>query len=179
MMQPAETSPPPNAATEAMISECRDQSRNCTYTSTALFIWLRFLRTVRVVFTIVPLILGSLASWKLLTQANADSVKVLVAGLAFLAGVMPTIYRALKLDKHLTQCVKLAAEFKNLQDAFRQCANIHSLKPLHDFEAEFRKVMKRLEEARLPSYTAPEWCFKMAQRKVQSGDYDPDPQPKQ
>lgn len=178
-MQPAEVSPPPRAATEAMISECRDQSRNCTYTSTTLFIWLRFLRTVRVVFTVVPLILGSLASWKLLTQSDADSVKVLVAGLAFLAGVLPTVYRALKLDRHLTQCAELAAEFKNLQDAFRQCANIYSLKPLPEFEAEFRRVMKRLEKARQPSYTAPEWCFKRAQRKVQSGDYDPDPQPEQ
>jgi hypothetical protein len=123
--------------------------------------------------------LGSLASWKLLTQSNVDSVKVMVALLAFLAGVLPTIYRALKLDRHLTQCAELAAEFKNLQDAFRQCANISSLKSSSEFDADFHRVMKRLEKARQPSYTAPEWCFKKAQRKVQSGDYDPDPQPKQ
>lgn len=51
--------------------------------------------------------------------------------------------------------------------------------PLQARAREFRRVMKRLEKARQPSYTAPEWCFKKAQRKVQSGDYDPDPQPKQ
>jgi hypothetical protein len=32
--------------------------------------------------------------------------------------------------------------------------------------------MRRLEQARKASYTTPEWCFKRAQRKVKSGDYD-------
>jgi hypothetical protein len=32
--------------------------------------------------------------------------------------------------------------------------------------------MERMEEARRDSLTAPEWCFKQAQKKVQSGDYD-------
>jgi hypothetical protein len=162
-----------------MVSECRDQSRNCIYTSTSFFIWLRFLRTVGLVLTVVPLILGSLASWKLLTQSDLDSIKLVIAALAFFAGIIPTISRALRLDRRITQCRELAAEFKNLQDEFRQCANISSLKPFSEFDADFRRAMKRLEQARKPSYTPPEWCFKRAQRKVQSGDYDPDPQPKQ
>ncbi len=174
-MLPTAMPPSPDAATDAMVSECRDLSRNCIYTSTSLFIWLRFLRTLGIGFTIVPLILGSLASWKLLTKSDLDSVKVMIAALAFLAGVIPTIYRALKFDRRLSQCAQLAAEFKNLQDAFRQCASISSLKPFVAFDADFRRVMKRLEKARQASYTAPEWCFKRAQKKVQSGDYDPDP----
>jgi len=31
--------------------------------------------------------------------------------------------------------------------------------------------MKRLDAARSHSYTAPEWCFKRAQRKIKAGDY--------
>lgn len=95
--------------------------------------------------------------------------------LAFFARLLPTVYRALKFDDIVGLCAKQAAEFKNLQDRFRQCAKIFSLKPFAEFEAEFRSLMKRLEKARLPSYTPPAWCFNLAQKKVKSGDYDPDP----
>jgi hypothetical protein len=167
---------PDEARVAAIVRECRDQSRNCIYTSTTLFIWLRFLRTIRTVFIVVPIVFGAIASGTLLTDTS-DGPNFLVAIFAFVAGVTPAIYRGLKLDRHLAQCSRLAGEFKNLQDAFRQCADISSLKPIDEFEAEFKALMRRLEAARRPSYTAPEWCFKRAQKKVQAGDYDPDPQP--
>lgn len=160
--------------TEALVEECLDQSRNCTYTSTTFFIWLRTLRIIRIAFVVVPLILGSAASWTLLTRSDAGAVKLLVAALSFIAGVIPAVYSALKLDDALTHCTTLAAEFKNLQDRFRQCAKVSSLKSFEEFEAEFRTLMAQLENARRPSYTTPEWCFKAAQRKVQGGDYDSD-----
>jgi hypothetical protein len=31
--------------------------------------------------------------------------------------------------------------------------------------------MNRLEKARSVSYTAPEWCFRRAQKKIAKGDY--------
>lgn len=49
---------------------------------------------------------------------------------------MPTIYTALKVDGQIDQCVRLAAEFTNLRDRFRQAALIASTKSLADFEAE-------------------------------------------
>jgi len=33
-------------------------------------------------------------------------------------------------------------------------------------------LLIRLEKARSVSYTAPEWCFKRAQKKIKEGDYD-------
>ena len=166
--------PVPETPTQALIDECLDQSKNCTYTSTTFFIWLRWLRIIRLVFLVVPLLFGSLASWTLLTNADANAVRVLVAVFAFVAGLVPSIYSVLKFDDGLTRCTTLAAEFKNLQDRFRVCARVSSLKPYEEFEAEFRALVERLENARRPSYTAPEWCFKAAQNKVQAGDYEPD-----
>ena len=164
----------PKTPTETLVDECLDQAKNCTYTSTTFFIWLRCLRTIRLVFVVVPLIFGSLASWTLLTNADVDAVKILVAVFAFVAGLLPSIYSVLKLDDGLAHCTTLAAEFKNLQDRFRVCAKVWSLKPYEEFEAEFRALMDRLENARRPSYTAPEWCFKAAQKKIWAGDYEPD-----
>ncbi len=103
--------------TEALIAECLDQSRNCLYASTNFFIWLKVLRGLRLGFVIVPLVFGSLATWTLLTSAKDATLTLVVAVLAFLAGLLPTVYRALKLDDNVGLCAKLAAEFKNLNRA--------------------------------------------------------------
>jgi hypothetical protein len=163
-----------NSPTEAMVAECLIQSGNHVYTSAMFYIWLRTLRKIRTAFIVVPLILGSVATWTLLTQSQSQEVRVAVAVAAFIAGLLPTVYRALKFDDNIKTCETLAAEFKGLQDAFRQCATISSLKPFDEFEADFKATMNRLEAARRPSYTPPEWCFKEAQRKVKAGDYTPD-----
>ena len=157
---------------QELANECKRQSDNCLYTSTALFIWLRFLRWGKALFTAVPLILGSLATWNLLTSSDLSAVRLTTAVLAFIAGLLPAIYRALKCDDHLEQCKHLAAEFKNLQDRFRQAALVSSRGPYPEFDAEFKALMERMEKARSFSVTAPEWCFKRAQRKIKSGDYD-------
>lgn len=154
-----------------LVTECKRQVENCLYTSTAFFIWLRLLRYVRLFFVVTPLVLGSIASWKLLTQLDLQAVKLLASVCAFFAGLLPTVYAALKLDDTLEQVKRAASEFKNLQDRFRQVAIISSKKPFADFEADFNAVMDRMEAARSPSLTTPEFIFKWAQRKVKSGDY--------
>jgi|ERR1700730_5687403 len=151
--------------------ECKRQYENCLYTSTSLFIWLRYLRVIEIVFLVVPLLMGFLAGWELLTSAHEEWVKILASICAFFAGLLPVIYSALKFDDRLERCRMLAGEFKNLQDRFRQAALISAHKSFEAFEADFQPIIARLEVARSYSYTAPEWCFKRAQKKVMSGDY--------
>lgn len=158
--------------TYELAQECKRQSENCLYTSTTFYIWLKWLRAIKVAFLVVPFVLGSLATWKLLTSSNLEGVKVSVAICAFLAGLLPGIYSVLKWDQNLELCTMLAAEFKNLQDRFRQAALISSKKPFVDFQVDFDSLMERLEQARAHSVTTPEWIFKRAQQKVKSGDYD-------
>lgn len=159
---------------EQLIQECRRQSEGCLYTSTSLFIWLRILRYLKVVFIVAPLILGSLAGGKLLLSVDAENAKAFSAICAFLAGLLPSIYAALKYDDRLKECISLAAEFKNLQDRFRQAALVASGKSFPEFEAQFNELINRLELARKSSFTAPEWCFRKAQQKVKNGHYDYD-----
>ncbi len=160
-----------NTNTEQLIQECKRQSEGCLYTSTSLFIWLRTLRYLKVIFIVAPLIFGTLAGGKLLLSVNAESAKTFSALFAFFAGILPSIYAALKYDDRLKECTTLAAEFKNLQDRFRQAALVGSAKAFLDFEAQFDGLMGRLEAARKSSFTAPEWCFKRAQAKIKKGDY--------
>jgi hypothetical protein len=154
-----------------LIQECKRQSESCLYTSTSLFIWLRTLRFLKVIFIVAPLILGSLAGGKLLLAVDAESVKAFSAICAFFAGLLPSIYAALKYDDRLKECVLLAAEFKNLQDRFRQATIVASEKPFSEFEAQFNDLMNKLELARKSSYTSPEWCFRRAQKKIKAGHY--------
>ncbi len=152
--------------------ECKRLSEACLYTSTSLFIWLRCARYIKVLFIVAPLVLGSVASWKLLTGSDLAAIKVFTAIASFLAGLLPSIYSALKFDDHLEESKHLAAEFKNLQDRFRQAALVSSRKPFTEFESDVQALMARLEQARAESFTAPEWCFRWAQKKIKKGDYD-------
>jgi hypothetical protein len=151
--------------------ECQRLSESCLYTSTSLLIWLRFLRTVRVVFIVVPLFLGSLAGWKLLTGSELAWVKIVTAVSAFLAGLFPLVHSAVKLDNYLKDCAKLAGEFKNLQDRFRQAALVSSKKSFSEFERDVKPLVERLEKARSRSITPPETCFRRAKKNIKAGDY--------
>lgn len=151
--------------------ECQRLSESCLYTSTSLFIWLRVLRTIRVVFVAVPLLLGTLAGWKFLAGTDLAWVKVATAVCAFLAGLFPLVHSAVKLDRHITQSGKLAGEFKNLQDRFRQAALVSSKKSFSEFDQDVKPLIERLEKARSYSITPPEWCFRAAKRKIKAGDY--------
>jgi hypothetical protein len=123
-------------------------------------------------FTITPLLLGGFAGWRLLTESNLESVKLVVSAFAFLAGLFPTIYAALKFDDQLKQAETAAAEFKNLQDRFRQVALVGSKKPFAQFEQDFAALMDRLEVARQSSLTPPERFFRAARKKIKAGDYE-------
>ena len=158
--------------TGALALECKRESESCLYTSTSFFIWLRLLQTAKVFFLITPLVLGGIAGWKLLTASELPQVKLLTAICSFFAGLLPTIYAALKMDENLAQCRRLAGDFKNLQDAFRHAALVSSRKSFKEFEEDVKPLIERLERARSESLVVPEWCFKFAQRKVRSGDYD-------
>jgi hypothetical protein len=165
---------------QELVQECRRQSESCLYTSTAFYIWLRELRFWRGFFVVSPLILGGFATGKLLIF-DGPNAKTAAAIAAFFAGLLPSVYSALKFDDKLRECTNAAAEFKNLQDRFRQAAQIAAQKPFSDFEKVFNELMNRMEIARKPSITPPERIFKAAQRKVQSGDYSFDvdgPNPK-
>ena len=154
-----------------LVQECRRQHENCLYTSTALFEWLSSVRLWRRFFVVTPLILGSLAGWSLLTEMSYEGAAVLTAVCSFLAGLLPTIYAALKLEEGEKPIATSASEYKNLQDRFRQCAAVSSGKPFGEFEAEFRELMGRMEEARRSGLSIPKRFFRRAQKRVQSGDY--------
>lgn len=161
-----------SSSSVALIIECKRLSEGCLYTSTSLFVWLRYLRRVKIGFVVVPLVLGSLASWSLLTTSDLHSIKLLTAIFAFVAGLLPTVYAALKFDDHLNEAQYLAGEYKNLQDRFRQAALVSSKKPFEEFEKEVQPVIERLERARGQSITPPEWCYRRAKTKVKAGDYN-------
>ncbi|MCF6283592.1 MAG: hypothetical protein L3K26_00145 [Candidatus Hydrogenedentes bacterium] len=154
-----------------LVQECRRLSESCLYTSTSLFIWLRCLRIIKACFIALPLLLGSIATWEILTASDLQAIKLFLAAAAFLAGLLPSIYSALKFDDYLSQCVQLAGEYKNLQDRFRFAAVVSSKNTVPEFEQQVQTFIDRLEQARSPSFTAPEWCFRSAQAKIQKGDY--------
>jgi hypothetical protein len=151
----------------ALVDECQRQSESCTYTAAAFLIWLRWLKTVRLVCAVAPVVFGAVATWKAAAQGSPG----LAAVCALLTTVIPLAYRASKTDRAIEDYTVAAGEFTNLRDRFRQAAEISSKKSLAEFEADAKPLLARLEKARTRALTPPEWCFKRAQRKIKKGDY--------
>ena len=158
--------------TSALITECRRQEQSCLYTSTTLYIWLRCARWIRKFFVVAPIILGALATWSILDQPDEGFLNWLTAVFALLAGLFPAVFEALKLDTNIDELVRQAAQFKNLQDRFRQAASVASLGPYEEFKAAFDSLIDRMDAARSASATPPEWCFKAARKKIKAGHYE-------
>lgn len=154
-----------------LAKECQRLAEGCLYTSTSLFIWLRWRRSLRGLFAVVPVLLGSVASWSLLTSSDLPSIKTWLSICTFVAGLLPAVYAALKFDEGVEECRVGAGAFKNLQDRFRQLALVSSRKLFAEFETEFKATRDEFEKVRSAAITPPEWCFKKAQEKVKSGDY--------
>ena len=65
-------------------------------------------RVVKSIFVVVPLVLESLAGWKLLTRSDLDTVKFFTAVRTFVAKLLPSVHSALKFDDHLAKCSPLS-----------------------------------------------------------------------
>jgi hypothetical protein len=153
-----------------LVEECRRQEESGFYTSTSLYEWLKSLRRWRVAFIVLPIVLGGTATWPLL--AKQTDWQWLTGLCALLAGITPAVYKALDFDVNLATLAKHAAEFKSLQDRFRQAWRVTALGDFNDFKAEFDELMQRMDDARTASLTPPERFFKKAQNKQKTGDYD-------
>jgi hypothetical protein len=156
--------------------ECKRLSESCLYTATSLHMWLRYLRGWQMAFTVIPLVLGTIAGWSVLSEVQDPLVQGVVGFLALLAGLLPSIYNGIKLDGKIEEAKGLAAEFSNLRDRFKQASFTAGEKNPVEFQAEFQPLMERLEKARCASLTPPEWAFQSARKKVKAGHYDPDEQ---
>ncbi len=157
-----------NEQTKNLYDECKRLEESCLYTSTSFFIWLRVLRTLKLLMVAASLVLGALASFKLLTDSGHTA---LVAVFALLAGLLPTIQEAIGLDGAIKETKELSGEFKNLQDLFRRAAGVSAHKPFAEFESDVNALTTRLEKARAASITPPEFIFWLARRKVRTGHY--------
>jgi hypothetical protein len=153
--------------TQALIDECKRCEEGCGYTAPTFYIWLRILRLVRALLSAVAVVCAVLAARKALLH----EYELTMAIFALVAAALPPLQRALGLDAAIDLYAKLSSEFTNLEGSFRRAAAITSQKPFDEFEAETAPLFARLDKARSPSVTPPEFCFRLARRKKQKGHY--------
>ena len=158
------------AVHSALVHECAEQARNTVYTATTFYVWSRWLKHLRGLMWILAAASGAGAAAAALTDSS--HLKLGTAALALLAVILPGAIKALKLDDIIAVYEQAAAKLKTAEGRLRRAARVWSSKPFEDFEAEARAALRELEEARDASLTPPEWCFRLAQKKVKSGAYD-------
>lgn len=156
---------------QELVRECKRQEESCAYTSAGLYIWQKRSRRWKTTFIVAPIILGGIASSQIVSDIPGGWTSYGAAGLALLAGFFPAIYEALGMDMRVREIGASATEFTNLRDRFRQMAAIHVQSEFDEFSPAFEQLMDRMDAARSASPPLPEWCFKEAQQKMNSGDY--------
>jgi hypothetical protein len=151
------------------VLECQRQEESCSYTSAALYCWLKSKRFWRDVMIVIPIIAGSLASAKLF--AKVPDWEWLTAASAMLAGLFPLILKGLNFEGDLKRISEGASEFTILRDRFRQASRIGAHATAQEQKVEFEALMKRTDSARKSCPAIPERYFKQAQKKIGRGDY--------
>jgi hypothetical protein len=168
----ADTADGLRAAHAALIAECEREEESCLYTSTSFYIWLRTLKMIRAALWVFGAV-GSIVSANSILRGQ-QGYPIILASLAVAGVLMPGLIKAVQLDTAIRDYAGAAAGFKNLQGEFRRLAKVWSNKPFPEFEAEARRAIKAMNDARKLSLTPPEWCFRLTQRKIKRGDYEKD-----
>ena len=154
---------------ELIIKEAKRLEENCLYTSTTLYIWLRRVRLTNALMVGAPAVLGGVAG----VSALQLSVPAWITAVcALLAGVLPALGYALKLETRIDEIARLASEYKALQTRFRQLAENVAITDLPRAEILLDVLTGRYEAAVSASVTPPEWAFLEARHKIRGGHYD-------
>lgn len=155
--------------TQQLIAECKRQEESCECTSASFIEWLKSCRRRNRFLVALPIVLGAIGSSPLF--ANLPWLKVVAGGCAFLAGVIPAIYKALDLDINLEALANSEHQFRILRDRFRQAGTVTALGTFEEFKTEFDALMERMDAARAGSIAPPERFFEKGQSKIKRGDY--------
>lgn len=161
-----------NPITEELISECKRQHENCQYTAVTFTIWLKYLKFFLCAGITISFLAGAFASWKIVNESSDPQIQFYAALAAFIAGIIPTLLAALKIEESINLYKKQAAEYTNLRDDFRLAFKVHSKKSFDEFELIFKQLMTRVEILRKESLTPPECIFCKAHRKIKQGHYN-------
>lgn len=156
---------------QALKEECLRQEESSRYTAASLHVWQKHARVWKVAFIIAPILLGGIAGSQILGLIGEGQGKFVGLFCGLLAGFFPAIYASLDMGMQVREIGRAAAEFTSLRDRFRQLANVTSLSPYNEFKASFETLMDRKDAVRNNAPTAPEWCFRKAQKKIAQGDY--------
>lgn len=160
-----------DARTKPLVEECQRLEESCKYTAASLQIWQKHARVWKVAFIVAPIILGGVAGSQILGVFGDGKGKLIGLFAGLLAGFFPAIYAALDLGMQVKEIGQGAAEFTSLRDRFRQLATVTSLSDFGEFQTAFEGLIDRMDAVRGNAPTAPEWCFRRAQKKINKGDY--------
>lgn len=152
-----------------IVKEALRQSESCLWTSTMLFTWLRHVRLQHTLVTLAPIVLTALAGAAFIkTWLPAGAVAII----AFFATLIPSVAEALKIQTHVDELAKSAAEYKALQDRFRRLARITALGDLDEAAEVLAELMDRMDAVRSTSITPPNRYRESAKKQIEAGNYD-------
>lgn len=161
----------------ALIREATRRWESCLYTSGALFEQVRRLREIKVGFIMANVAIAAVAGAEGLFRFLPPEYEPVPVFLAVIAGLLPTLYGALKFDDGLEQARALSGEYKTLEYEYRYLITVATHGDTKILRARYDAASARFEAAAQQAFTPPEWAFEKTQAKIKAGTYDFDGAP--
>lgn len=155
----------------ATLASCVDIGRNALWNYVTLIVWLRWLRRRRVVFSMLPIIIGSIGSWHILTNSSDDGIALLGASLTLLAGLLPLLYLASGVEDGIATAIRLAGGYRVLEARCRDFVIRYRVLEEPERSNAFGRIRDHYFDLKATAYTVPIRAFKTAYKLIRRGDY--------
>jgi hypothetical protein len=131
-----------NGLINAVLVSSVDVGRNALWNYVSLIVWLRWLRRVRIVFNVLPIVLASIGSWRMLTDNGDGRIPLIAAGFAFAGGLFPLMYLASGTDETIGLITRLAGRYRILEAQLRDFIVRFNLFSDQEKERRFEELLE-------------------------------------
>lgn len=159
--------------TDSRILSSIDIGRNALWNYVTLIIVLRRMKLIRGTFSFLPVFFGSLSSWQLLKEIKSTEANMLAAFCALLAGLIPLLYLASRVDDNIFNYTRLSGRYRVLEAKIKDYLFRFEGISAASKESLYQDILAEHLEIKRESHTAPRWAFQTAERLIERGDYIP------
>lgn len=155
----------------ALLASTVDVARNALWNYVTLIVWLRWLRRMRVVGSILPIVFGGLGSWHILSTNSGPSLVAAVFSL--LAGLLPLLYYAAGVDEQIASAERIAGGYRRIEAKLRALVFGYGMLSSAERRQTYDMTFAEYLELKSIAHTAPRLAFAEAERLIANKDYVP------
>jgi hypothetical protein len=149
-----------------------DIGRNALWNYVSAIVWLRWLRRCKVAFNLLPIICGSLGSWRILVDQPGNA-GLAAAALAFAAGLVPLLYLATGIEDSISSITRISGKYRVVEARARDFVIRFDVLVAEERRRLYQEMQDQLLQLKEEAHTIPRWAFISAERLIKQKEYSP------